>query len=491
MTRDELEEYALRALMMGGSALGGAADELTFGGASRLAPETFKKLEQEAPGSMMAGRIGSAFVPYGGVLGAARLAKRGASALSGASKLSKLAKSGESLSGVANLADKIARGVGGGALEAGGQAALRRLIGGEDTGNVISSAGTGGLIGGALGAASPLAGSIAKKLYRDPRIFSAKGGDRAIKVNEEMLNEGRWGGADYFRKKAQEDMDSYAKILDPKLGSISDEISSFEKMIQPYVERLQKKESVASKATPAFQEKLNAARTTLGETPTYGQIGDYLKTVNQELSDLSPAKRSAAITGQGGEAGGVLAEDMALGSIKSMLDSAQENRIIEKFGSQGKSAVKEAKDAWSRGREVQRNLNKAPSEMNPLYVPAGAASMGYLLANAGVNPAPLAMAGLAGSAYMGSKSLTGKTGAAVGLNKLAKTPERAASAIQRLTGAVSDNSKAVSGQDPLEAEFDAVLKQPIQDKKSNPRIKQRYKPDEGDPLLKEFDDLLR
>lgn len=433
MTRDELEELAMMALAAGS----GAADSTTFGLSTKIAPEFQRRLKEENPISYGVGEVGSMFIPGTGVVGmGSKLYK----AARGGKTVVRAAKAAQGPIGriMAKIGEKALKGGAAGAIEAGGQTAIRNMLGTGD-GDVLENAKTGGAIGFGLGAAAPVIGSVAKRLYAHPKIFDPKN-PKSPELMEKLMNEGVWGGEGTFRREAQGAKDNYNKLLAPMRKKIANEetsmfdVAGLNAADDSFSKRWADKEATGmDSAAKQFEKTFEGTRERLSDKPKMSQLVDHLSVLNKELAGLKPQKRAEAITGVGGTASNA---DEALGAMKSSIERVERNKIKEKFGKRGEAKVKQAKESYGRGRNLERALDRPESLSqllkNILPGPAVAGTVGGLTAGTVGLPAVLTGAAV-GAGTAAAKSLPGRTGGGVLLNKISKNPVGAAAKSGRAT----------------------------------------------------------
>lgn len=471
--RGLLEELAMMALAAGG----GAADELTFGAAAKdkifgydnPIADDLKELKEDSPLSYGAGQVGSYFVPGGGVLGltkgAGKLAtKAGAKMPKMLADLSKYLTLAPNASKKMQALSGTLRGAGGGALESGGQAAIRNLLdtGGGDVNESIKE----GLIGGgAFGAASPLLRSAAQRLYRDPRIFNPTGNRKARLISDELLDEGVWGGEDSLRKYASGQKDKYNALLQPKRDAIAPEKADIDEIFRFYEEAKEPFTRTRQLRRQLDEEQANLFKKYAND-PTWEGVQKYQKGINEFLSPLSPAQKTTAIAGAGDAS--VSAANQAAGLMKGSIQKAEKNALVKRFGQTAKSDLRAANKAYSKGSELERSLDRARGVQNPLDANIGPYGAGVIIGG-GDQGKVAAMLGTVG-AMTGLKSLAGRTGSGVALNKMARSPERTASkgaAMYRMLDRPEAGAKELEQENP----YLKYIKEPEMDEEENPYMR--------------------
>lgn len=475
--RSFLEELALMAMAGGG----GALDEATFGAAKKdkilgyenpLA-EKLKGLEEEAPLSYGAGQVGSYFTPVGGVLNLTRLGgkaamKAGAKMPKLIAELSKYAKLAPNASKKMQALSGAARGAGGGALEGVGQAGIRNAL--ETGGGDLDEAAKQGVIGGGLfGAASPLFRAAGQRLYRDPRIFNPAGNRKARLISDELLDEGVWGGEDALRKYATGQKDKYNALLQPKRDALAPEKADIDEIFRFYEEAKEPFTRTRQLRRQLDEEQANLFKKYAND-PSWEGIQKYQKGINEFLSPLSPAQKTTAIAGAGDAS--VSAANQAAGLMKGSIQKAEKNALVKRFGQTAKADLKAANKAYSKGSELERSLDRARGVQNPLDANIGPYGAGVIVGG-GDQGKIAAMLGTVG-AMTGLKSLAGRTGSGVALNKMARSPEQTASKIAAgLRGAYRPTAEEQKAQKEAEQEnpYLKYIKEPQLDEEENPYMR--------------------
>lgn len=404
------------AMQMALAGLAGAADETSFGLLEKYVPAV-QRLHKENPGSFATGQVGSYFIPGTGIIG-------GAKAIRNVFRLGKGAKlaSGPGLSLLRRIIQGTIKGAAAGGIEAGGQVAVRKALGTSDNSDVAGAAKSGAAWGAGLGAVSPVLGSIARRVYSHPTIFNPKS-PKSPELMQKLMNEGVWGSENTFRKKAASAKGKYNEILDPYRKEIANKRTDINDLFESgYADREFDKSRLGLSAAPQFEKTRLGTKERLGTRPKMGEIDELLSTVNKELSSLQPQKRMQAITGMGGSASN---EDQALGALKSSIEELQKKAIVKGAGEKGAADIARAKESYGTGRELERALDRPESLTqafkSALPVPAAAGALGGLVG--GTVGVPAIATGLAvGGATAAARSLPGRTGMGVALNKIGQSP---------------------------------------------------------------------
>lgn len=435
--RGDLESLMRMALAAGS----GLVDETAYGLLEKNS-DFVKELRKENPASFTAGQVGSYFVPGTGILGNARLIGKG---LGLGGRAAKAASSPAGVSMLKKLLLSIGKGAATGAIEGGGQTAVRGALG-TSKDSVADSAKSGGTGGAILGMLSPVAGKAASKIYSHPSIFNPKS-PKSPELMEKLMNEGVWGGEGTFRKYSRDAKKKYNTLMDPmrkkieKMRATADDIVGVDPKTgkgreNSFAEREWNKKTVGSNAVGQFDKTRQGMKDRLGNNPSMKKVQEYQKVLNEELATLAPQKRAEAISGVGGNANN---EDQALGAMKASIEALEKRMIAKKFGQAGLDKVKAAKDSYGTSRELERALNRPESltqavrNVTPIPAAAGGlTALGSLVAGA-TNPAILALSGMATAATAAGRSLPGRTGLGVMANKFGRDPSKVISGVSRAT----------------------------------------------------------
>jgi hypothetical protein len=408
MTKEELYDYALNALAVPS----GAVDEAAFGLPSKYIPGV-QKLKQDYPIATTVGQVGSYMIPGTGVVG-------------GAGKIAKMLgmlKKGNIAAKEARPAiqflSKLIKNAGVGAVESGGQVAIRKGFGTSDGGSVSDAAESGAKLGAGLAIASPVLGAIAKKAYFDPRIVNERF-KRSKDAAQELMDRGVWGGEGTFRNYANQAKDQFNKYAGKYQKGVASEPVKIEDLLEEFAKRSEA-EAATGGAVKQFKKVGEGATERLGDAPLMGEADSYRKLIHQKLAELEPAKRSNAIN-PGSDVSKVMARDASLGAMKSSIDKAEEKIIGQKYGQEGLDALGLAKKEYGIRRELGRSLDKgkSPNVIIPSIV--GGAGAGAAAAAGNPTAAMLALGATGGLAA--ARTLPVRTGTGVFLNKLSKSSSK-------------------------------------------------------------------